>query len=50
MVQAPVGVSGLVAAFNALEKGHCSFTQDLWLCLVNESLLKPSFCDFSQLA
>lgn len=40
---------GLLAAFNALGKGHCSFAQDTWLWLVNESLLKSRFCDFSQL-
>jgi len=44
------GGPGLVAAFNALEKGHCSFAQDSWRWLVNESRLKSTFCDFSQLA
>lgn len=48
-VQAPVWGPGLLAAFNALEKGHCSFAQDTRLWLVNESLLKSRFCDFSQL-
>lgn len=49
MVQAPVRGPGLVAAFNALVKGHGSFTQDPRLWLVSESLLKSRFCDFSQL-